>query len=262
MLPNDFRQKGYTTAFYYGGDISFVNTRGYVLGAGFQRYTDKSNYPQNIQFSWGAHDEAVFEKMLKDLDTVKTPFFYSMLTLSNHEPHVVPMTTGFEEGTFQNSAYYADKCMGDFIDSAKTKPWWKNTLLIFVADHGIRHTSERPHYDESIQRIPMLWIGGALKVRNMEVNKLGSQRDIAATLLLQLGMPVEAYKFSSNLLNPCKPNFAFYTYNNGLCFVQDSAVVVYDNNQQKLLQEDNADSVSIKQAKALFQAFNDDYLAL
>ncbi|MDR2907951.1 MAG: LTA synthase family protein [Bacteroidales bacterium] len=265
MLSNDFRQQGYTTAFYYGGDISFVNTRSYVL-TGFQRYTDKSNYPNAPGFSWGAHDEAIFEKILNDLDTVQTPFFYSVMTLSNHQPHTIPIPPVFEDSGpyagFKNSAYYADKCMGDFVDAARTKSWWDNTLLIFVADHGIRFVSSLPHYDEHNYRIPMLWLGGALNAHGMTVDKLGSQRDIANTLLTQLGMPATAYKFSKNLLNKEAPNFAFYTYNDGFGFVKDSSVVVYDNAAQCVVMEQNADSTALKQGQALLQILNNDFLGL
>ena len=262
MLARDFKQQGYRTAFYYGGDINFVNTRGYVLTAGFERYTDKSDFPEAPKFSWGAHDEAVYRKMLDDLDTVNTSFFYSILTLSNHEPHIVSIPNVSEDNGWLNSVYYADKCIGDFVDEAKTKPWWANTLLIFVADHGIRFVSGLPNYDEHAFQIPMLWVGGALNVHNMRVDKLGSQRDIAATLLSQLGMTTTAYKFSDNLLNPDKSNFAFYTYKNGFGFVKDSTVVVFDNDVQNMVRELNSDSTSVKQAKALFQVMNDDFLGL
>ncbi len=260
MLPAEFRNLGYSTAFYYGGDISFVNTRGYVLSAGFQRYTDKSDYPEKPHFSWGVHDEAIFEKMLNDLDTVTTPFFYSALTLSNHEPHTVPIPAISESDKWANSTHYADKCLGDFIEQAKTKSWWDSTLIILVADHGVRYNL--PNYDERAFHIPLLWLGGALKAKNVRVDNLGNQRDIAATLLSRLEISTAHYKFSKDLLNPNAPNFVLYTFVDGFGFLKDSAFIVYDNASSSILQQRNANDTILHQGQALFQMMNDDFLEL
>lgn len=260
MLAKDFKKQGYATAFYYGGDINFVNTRSYVVTAGFQRYTEKSDYPDAPKFNWGAHDEAVFEKMIQDLDQEKEPFFYSALTMSNHEPHTVPIPTVFEDRTWENSMYYADQCMGNFIDTAKKKSWWKNTLIIFVADHGVRFNY--PNYDPNAFKIPMLWMGGALTTKNKKIETIGNQRDIATTLLTQLGMKTQSYKFSKNLLNQTKPGYALYTFVDGFGFIQKNTTVIFDNTTQSVVCQSDTNTKSLAKAQALFQLMNNDFLNL
>jgi phosphoglycerol transferase MdoB-like AlkP superfamily enzyme len=267
-IAKELLKEGYGTAFYYGGDINFVNTRGYVLSAGYQRYTTRSEFTKKQEegTTWGAHDEYVYERMLKDLDTVSTPFFYTFLTLSSHEPYGVPMPTAIEgtseEDKFKNSAYYADKCLGDFINRAKQKIWWDNTVVIFVADHGKRNSYNLANYDPRIYHIPMVWVGGALKKQNLVVDKLGSQRDIATTLLSQMRIPTKQFKFSKNMFNLCEPSYAMYVYKGGFGFLKDSTTVVYSNDVNGVIQEQNADSLDVIHAKALFQLFNEDFLGL
>ena len=76
------------------------------------------------------------------MKTVKEPFFNVVLTLSSHEPFDVPMDPVFSGNDnmtkYKNSVYYADKALGSFLDWAKGTDWWKNTLVIMVADHGAR----------------------------------------------------------------------------------------------------------------------------
>ncbi len=74
-----------------------------------------------------------------------------------------------------NSIYYTDQALGDFIRAAKTKDWWDETLIVLVADHGCR-VGNLVEHEERRFRIPMLWLGGALAVRDTVIHNLARRR--------------------------------------------------------------------------------------
>lgn len=142
-LAGTLRKEGYQTAFYYGGETEFANIRSYLFHSQYDQIVSKPDFPPETWNSkWGAHDHVVYGRLLPDLSRQQQPFFTTFFTLSSHEPFEVPMPTAVpgtdEENLFLNAHYYADKSLGEFIAQAKQQPWWANTLVIIVADHGHR----------------------------------------------------------------------------------------------------------------------------
>ncbi len=152
---------GYNTTFYYGGDPDFANIRSFLYHAKFQRLVTQDDFPKNYRnLKWGVHDEHVFNYLLSDLDTAKTPFFKMFFTLSSHEPFEIPAKQKFKGGSeveqFLSSAYYTDSCLGSFMNKAIQKEWFKNTLFILIADHSHRHPNNFANHDPRRYRIPMI----------------------------------------------------------------------------------------------------------
>jgi phosphoglycerol transferase MdoB-like AlkP superfamily enzyme len=121
------------------------------------------------------------------------------------------------EADFMSSMYYADKCLYDFIQKSKKEKWYKNTVFVLVADHG--HASallQNPNLSGYFH-VPMLLFGEPIKkdYRGKKIETVGSQSDIARTLLVQLGGDYKRYKWSKDLLNPNCPQFALHTINRG-----------------------------------------------
>ena len=133
-------ENGYNSSFWYGGEINFANFNSFVIGSGFNEIITKDNFtPENYNSKWGVHDHVFFEALKDSMRSIKQPFLNVSLTLSSHEPFDVPMETVIQGddnmSKYKNSVYYADKSLGSFIDWAKETEWWKNTLVILVADH-------------------------------------------------------------------------------------------------------------------------------
>jgi phosphoglycerol transferase MdoB-like AlkP superfamily enzyme len=154
---------GFSSSFWYGGEINFANFNSFVINAGFKDIVTMKNFdPVNYNSKWGVHDNVLFDALKDSMQSVKEPFVKVVLTLSSHEPFEVPMEPVFdgddELTKFRNSIYYADKSLGDFLDWAGKSEWWNNTLIILVADHCRRNSSDVPAYSEEIFRIPMLWL--------------------------------------------------------------------------------------------------------
>ena len=234
-LAENFKSMGYSTSFTYGGNLDFANFKSYLIESGFDKITSEDDFPSEWNNSkWGVHDHLVFNEFSKEIENSSSPFFKIMLTLSSHEPFDVPMQTVIkgedETSMFLNSAHYTDRSLGNFISTAKEQEWWKNTLVIITADHG--HRLPGNQHKERF-KIPMLWLGGALAVKDTVINSIGGQPDLANTLLNQMDEYDPRFSFSRDLLSPAYDPFAIYIYKNGFGIVKEDAEAEYSMIQKK-----------------------------
>jgi phosphoglycerol transferase MdoB-like AlkP superfamily enzyme len=258
-------ENGYYSSFWYGGEINFANFNSFVIGSGFHDIITKRNFdPVNYNSKWGVHDHILFQTLKDSMKSIKEPFIKVVLTLSSHEPFDVPMEPVFKGSDdmtkYKNSIYYTDKTLGSFLDWAKGTDWWKNALIIMVADHCARIYSDMPNYKQNVFKIPMLWVGGALSKTGLRVRKLGSQVDIPTTVLDQLGIK-GSFPFGKDLFSDQSKSFAFYTYNEGFGFITDSSAVSLDLKSKTLVLSEGKDPASAeKKGKAYLQVLFNDYL--
>ncbi|MBF9239593.1 LTA synthase family protein [Hymenobacter sp. BT683] len=256
-LPHLSRQlatAGYRSRYYYGGELAFANMGSYLQTAGFEHIIERSDFSLAEQNSkWGAHDGALFARVLTDLKQQPQPFFVTAFTLSSHEPFEVPMTPKFpgttESDLFRSSVYYTDYTLGRFLKEAKKQPWYAHTLLVVVADHGHHLPGNSSNQSPNKFKIPFILAGGALRpeARGKVVKTIGSQTDVAATLLRQLNLPASDFQWSRDLLARNPVPFAFYCFNNGFGAVSPAGVVTFDNVSRQI------DSVGVKVSDAQIQ---------
>jgi phosphoglycerol transferase MdoB-like AlkP superfamily enzyme len=268
-LPRDLAGQGYGTAFYYGGEPEFANIKSYLINAGFDSIIGKSEFDEKDWNSkWGAHDHVVFTRMLADLKNAHEPFFRTLFTLSSHEPFEVPVPTVIagsdEQSLFLNAHHYTDRSLGAFLRAARAEPWWNRTLVIIVADHGHRLPTLSP--DERDRRwatfhIPMLWLGGALAVRDTVIHTIGSQTDLPPTLLAQLGLETGKYRWGRNLLSPGAAPLAYFTFQDGFGLLNANGALTYDNvSRSVMFKTGKAGESDVRIGQALLQASIDDYV--
>ena len=269
-LPNIARtlgDAGYTTDFLYGGDINFTNMQGYLRAGGFHTITSQDDFSMSDRnySKWGVPDGLTFNRlfdMLKEREGAKKPWFTAFLTLSSHEPFEVPFKK-FDDAHY-NAFAYTDHCIGEFIKRFKKTPQWKNTLIVLLPDHGTPYPKDGERFSPRYFRIPMIWAGGAVS-RKMTVEKIMNQTDLAATLLAQLGLKHGDFKFSRNVLSESYNSpFAFYSFVNGFCFLDNTGVSVYDNASNKVFFNvaPEGDSLRVEKGKAILQTLYDEVGAM
>jgi phosphoglycerol transferase MdoB-like AlkP superfamily enzyme len=262
------KNKGYNTSFYYGGEPEFANIKSFLLNHDYQKLVTKNDFEEKFWNSkWGAHDEIVLDRLLQDLDKAPQPFFSTLFTLSSHEPYEIPIKPVFpgndNQTLFINSLYYTDQCLGKFIEKAKKTSWWNNTIIIITADHGHLYPgpNDVPVYIPDEFKIPMLWLGGALNVKDTVINKIGSQTDIATTLLNQLNLDHRQFIFSKDLLSPGSQDFAYYAFNNGLGYIKPEKELTFENMSELLLyQKGKIEDKDIQEGRTYLQYSFQDYL--
>jgi phosphoglycerol transferase MdoB-like AlkP superfamily enzyme len=254
-IPKSLKQAGYDNlSFYYGGDADFANMRSYFVGAcGIKQVIADKEFPLNERMTkWGVPDKFLIDRVYSDLTSTeqKTPYFKVALTLSSHEPFDVPR--GKFKEPFLDAVHYTDDCLGKFVAELKKTKQWNNTMIVFVADHAMQsYPKGLNNSDPGRFRIPMIWIGGAVK-QPVKISGYGSQNDLAATLLSQLNIKHTDFTFSKDMLNPQGNKFAFYSYVNGFCMTDTTGTVTYDNDKQSIIHQSGNPGME-KKAKAFFQ---------
>lgn len=265
-LTRVLEKQGYQTSFMYGGDADFANFRSYLTNIGFENVTEMDDFSSEQNTSkWGVHDQYLFERLARDIASDKKPFFKTVLTLSSHEPFDVPMKEyaggANEEQMYLNSCRYTDYCLGTFIEEAKQQPWWDSTLVVITADHGHRHPGNKSLHEERRFRIPLLFLGGALDERGArQVSVIGSQTDIANTVLGQVLKPDSTFRYSRDLLSPGAGSFASFFFQNGYGFVQPGKLLVFDHEGGDfVVKKGEITDVDIERSKAFQQSVFTDF---
>lgn len=220
-INQDLKESGYSSSYLFGGDLKYGNIGGYLLDHGFDNVIDENNLPDIPRGKLNYYDPDVYRFFLDEIKQAKQPFLQCVFTGSSHSPYDHPgrsiHTFDGPEADYMNALIYCDKAIGKFIQSCKKLPSYKNTLFVFVADHGhgtpaYESTQVSPYF-----RIPLLFWGEVIKpeYKHKKINTLGSQTDLAATLLYQLGKDPKNYPWSKDLMNPNVPEFALYSINRG-----------------------------------------------
>ena len=258
-IPASLKKAGYDLQYYYGGDADFTNMRSYLVSTGIEKIVSQNDFPVSERLSkWGVHDHILFHRILTDLKTEpqQEPFFKILQTSSSHEPFEVPYSK--LSNAKLNAFAYTDSCAGDFVRQLKETPLWKNSVVLFVPDHLGVYPESIDHLSPERYTIPLILTGGAVK-EPQRITAYGSQIDIAATLLAQLGLPHDDFTFSKNILNPSSPHFAFFTFPNIFGMVTaDNEVVFNCESNTVAMDEGTHQGENLNKGKAYLQKLYDD----
>ncbi len=253
-LVNTLRNEGYLAAYYSGLDIDGTNLRNQLKAAGFQGFVSQTDFSvADRQNSWGVHDFPVFNALLAELRNEKTqkPWIRMVQTASAQPPYTVPYHRVKDQ--LENNAFaYSDACLGHFISELKKLPQWEKTLVVVTSDC----VGSYPQQNElSVGRfhIPMLLLGGALKETGV-VDTYGSQADLAATLLAQLGLSHKAFTYSKDLLSNAAPHFAYFSTPNAYGMLSADNQLVIDQKADKTVVDEGKEK---GQNEDLLKAFRE-----
>lgn len=249
--------RGYKSVYYYGGDVDFANQRSYLVSQGYQTIISDKDFPIGDKLSkWGVHDHILVDKFLKDVkqEKDKGPWFRVLQTSSSHEPFDVPYSRLKDKRL--NAFAYTDSVIGNMMRQYRKLPQWKNTLVVIVADHVGGYKEQLDNYDITRYQIPLILTGGAIR-QPMKINLVGSQNDIAATLLGQLGINHEDFLFSKNMMSDQSPHFAFFTVPDAFGVITKDNAIIFDNKSKSSVYKKGNTSVIEKQGKAYLQTLYD-----
>lgn len=243
-IASSLKEAGYHTSISYGGDIDFTNMRLYFSETGFSSVRGGDAFPSSQRTSaWGVPDHFL---LTPDLIACERPFFATALSLSSHEPWEVPMHR--LDDYRRNAFAYTDSCIGALINHLKSTPLWDSLLIIIIPDHGIPFEEGMSTSDVAVARIPMLWMGGAVRSAK-NIDRLMSQSDLAATLLAQMHLPIEPFPFSRNILGKkylSRRQFAMHSDKNCLNLILPEGSFFYDCVSDNLQPADNTQFLFVK----------------
>lgn len=193
------KDKNYHPYFIYGGDGYFDNMNTFFGGQGFDIVDrDRGNplsdeikterFPINdnevsFENAWGICDEDIYNQALKYADKStkeNQPFFQFVMTTSNHKPYTFPNgKIDLPQGGRSGAVKYTDYALGKFIEDAKKKPWFKNTVFVIVADHC---ASSAGKWEINIAKHHIPAIIYNLQQKPEKIDRLTSQIDVMPTL--------------------------------------------------------------------------------
>jgi phosphoglycerol transferase MdoB-like AlkP superfamily enzyme len=147
-LPAVFQARGYRTFFLYNGNFAWDNMRGFFRKQGVDTFVGGDEMLVDAKFKdhvWGVSDGDLFDRCNQEFEAAAKagPFYAAVMTLSNHAPFEVPKVPGAEPITDMGdlnrrltAMRYADYSVGQFIEGARKLSYFKDTLFVFVGDHG------------------------------------------------------------------------------------------------------------------------------
>ena len=152
-IINDFR--GYEKYYFIGGSASWANIRGLLNNnIDHLHLFEQESYKSSKVDVWGISDKNLFLEASQVLKKQAGPFFAVIQTADNHRPYTIPAEDqadfkllqvsrdslrmfGFESSEEMNAFRFTDYCFRKFMEAAAKEDYYKNTIFIFVGDHGI-----------------------------------------------------------------------------------------------------------------------------
>ena len=204
-LGQQLGAKGYDSVFIYGGRGYFDNMNAFFGGNGY-RIVDQSSVADadmSFQNAWGMADEDLYRQALKVADADHASgkrFFLQLMTTSNHRPYTYPdgrIDIKSGEGR-EGAVKYTDYAIGQFLAEARSKPWFDDTLFVFVADHTAG-SAGREDLPVANYHIP-LFVYSPKHVKPAEYADVASQIDVAPTLMGLLNLDYVSTFFGRNVL--------------------------------------------------------------
>ena len=180
-LPEILRRRGYRAEMFNAGDTDWDNSTMWL-----RRWYDRLwRFPE-------AHgrDRPVFRAAadrIRALGRSGRPFLASLVSVSNHTPFNPP-EPGFEPDAYSNArgpnlapTRYTDDVVREFVQSLRGEPWFDDTLLVVVGDHGFNLGEHgAPAGQISLHR-ESLWV--PIVVAGRHPRLAPGRRDGVATLL-------------------------------------------------------------------------------
>jgi phosphoglycerol transferase MdoB-like AlkP superfamily enzyme len=246
-LGSVLRDHGYDTTFLYGGNGYFDNMNAFFGGNGYKIVDQKQLAPSEVSFSnaWGVCDEDLFARAVKEADAsfaAGRKFFQHVMTVSNHRPFTYPAgriapphaagtpaladrtLTKYVEQTREGGVRYTDYAIGKFLEQARTKPWFNDTLFVFLADHTAS-SAGRIEVDPGAYHIPAIFYAPGF-VAPRRIDRLVSQIDIAPSILGALRLSYRSRFIGQDQFGADGPQRAFISNYQKVALVRGDSVAL------------------------------------
>ena len=195
------QKNGYQTAYFTTHDKEFDNVAGFLSQNGVERIISQADYPAGeVKTTLGVPDDYMFRFAVPVFDEMAgngRPFFAAMMTASDHGPYYIP--DYFEPKNTEQKyqiTEYADWSLQRFIEMASEKPWFDNTLFVFVADHGAALDTDYS-IPLSYFHTPLIFYKNGMQPIANEA--IASQMDVFPTVMGILNIPYVNNSFGIDL---------------------------------------------------------------
>lgn len=240
-LANLLKPYGHHSYFCTTHDPVFDNMQGFFTLNGYDKYINDSDFKLSESIGvTGVPDHLLFKKLVETITSEEkdNPFVACVMTGTDHGPWHIPDNIDFKPtgSSYQeNASMYADWSVKQFMEEAKKQSWYKNTVFVFLGDHG--QIMNDP-YDMPITYHHTPFIIHCPQVLAPSVNhNLGYQPDVVKTITSVLKINYPNFSFGENILEKSRP-FVFFSADDKLGYVTDDDWFFYhtfSDNQKRLV---------------------------
>lgn len=225
-----FQNRGYQTMFLYNGNFAWDNMRGFFQKQGVETFIGREQMQDDAEYVdevWGVSDGDVFKRANREFEHMSKdgPFYATIMTLSNHAPFQVPPVPGAPEikghGELDarlTALRYADHAIGKFVEEAKTLSYYKDTLFVFIGDHGFHVPPALTEVHLLYHHVPLIFFAPGLTDRKGVDHRLASHTNIVPSILGLLGITDSPHaSWGRSLFNDsfADPNFIVFKNSGG-----------------------------------------------
>ncbi|MDR0664668.1 MAG: sulfatase-like hydrolase/transferase [Helicobacteraceae bacterium] len=204
-IADIFADRGYARQFIYGGYGYYDNLGAFFAREGYEVIDRDAFASENKTFASGGKqsDEDLFAEALMQADRhyiANRRFYQTLLASSINAPYnyprgridIAPKTS--REGATR----YFDYALGRFIDAARAKPWFEDTVFIILSDGAFVASNDNPRLAD-YETIAVFYAPKIVAPR--AIDTLCSQIDIAPTLFSLFGWGYESRFFGRDILS-------------------------------------------------------------
>jgi phosphoglycerol transferase MdoB-like AlkP superfamily enzyme len=282
-IPRVLHENGYSTAFLYGGELTFANLGLWLANQRFDKIISENDFNSAEKTQrWGADDDVLLQRTAAEINSLRPPFFVTAMTLSLHPPYDVPFQSKWsgtsDQEKFLNSASFADHAIGKFFKTVEQQPWYENTIFVLVADHGASQPGGVGMDRPQSRHLPLIVFGKPLldARRGQRIHAYGNHHDIPEILQSVLKTGKDGHSkpircaWSHNLfevdaseqIDKRSYGFAYYTNENGIGWATARGKGFYEfGSKTWRIFEGELDAEDRIHAQAYLQTLYNDFLA-
>lgn len=238
-LADMLRDRNYHSVYWHNGNAGYDDLD-LIIRQSFDEIRDRSDLGKvSFENNWGACDQDLYREVLREFQKHdSTPTLTVLMTVSNHLPYDIPpafryghpelkQLTPMEQGML-----YADRALGDFLDSCSKLPRHRNTYYFILGDHAEMYKPSDS--DLGIFHIPLLILGPGISPGVSD--KTASQADLASTILDLVPGTGYNHSIGHSVLDSLHNGFAFCKgYANDVMYKSGEILARYNFNTRELL---------------------------
>ncbi|HEY5611551.1 MAG TPA: LTA synthase family protein, partial [Thermoanaerobaculia bacterium] len=230
-LPEILKANGWKSfVWVHPGDQTLYLSSRFYLHHGFRMLDGRDFAPSEPHTNWGYSDKALGRRGLEALDKTREPFAAMLLTVTNHHPFQLPSDAsgayrglpeekrgwvpvpgseqlfGLHTVPMLKTVHYTDEALGYFMDEARKRPWFDNTIFVILGDHGLPITplsgiASLHHFAGLRHRVPLIFYSPLLAGGKV-IEGPASHADILPTLLGLFGVTSPRAGVGIDLFDP------------------------------------------------------------
>lgn len=229
-MPKEFQKMGYQTLFFITGNPQYDSMNSFLRENNIEHIFSLYDYPtEKVANNFGVQDDYLFEfgvEKLNEMSKEDKPFFATFLTVSNHEPLVVP-------DRFKNSGanahediiVFADNAIKEFMEKAQETEWFDNTIFVFLGDHGANVGGMQYDISLNYNHIPLMIYSKLFQNMPQKYSQFGGQIDVFPTVMGLMNQPFTNKTLGIDLLREERPCM-FFTNDNQLACISSSNIYI------------------------------------